>query len=387
MKRTFLFLLTMLVFQSYIEAQNIDFSKEPSLGSLYIRMYGNINANQKFQSGKRFNGQWDAQRVVTLFGYQFSNQTQLVTEIEVEHGEEIFVEQAFIKHQFNQAFGLKAGVILIPMGYINENHEPTLYYSVERPMLDALIVPTTWREVAIGLTGLINSASLKYQAYFVNGFKSYDNGGIIKGSNGLRSGRQKALESTYSGNPNFSFKIEHFGISDLKVALSYYNGKTQSTLFNGIEDANSLLLAQADSTVVHVNMLGFYALYNKKGLDLRTQFIFSKLGNAEQYNAFTGKDLGDTMMGYYVEAAYDLWAGRENSDQSLIPFARFSQVNTHFKVTDGMEKNANYNYKILTFGINWKPANGAVFKLDYQIVNTAGSEDYNQLNAGIGFWF
>lgn len=381
---TFILLLSSTV---CLFGQNIDFNDQSTMGNLYIRMYGHVDYNQKIDNTVRRNGVVDVHRLVTLFGYQFNARTQFVTEIEVEHGDEIFIEQAFIKHQFNQGIGLKAGVLLTPMGYINEYHEPTLFHSVERPTLDKLIVPTTWREIGIGVTGLIQSASLKYQAYLMNGFLSHDgDSGLIKGSNGLRSGRQKALRSVYSGHPNLATKLEYFGLESWKFSLSGYFGKTQSVLYNGLLRDDAAAIARADSSVVNVAMFGLTAGYNKKNLDFKTQFIYAALGNTDEYNRFTNRDLGSAMMGYYAEIAYDV-KGKEGKAGALIPFARFSQVNTHASVEEAIETNENYDQTIFTFGLNWIPANGAVFKIDYQFFNNKANNDYQQFNAGIGFWF
>ena len=87
--------------------------------------------------------------------------------------------------------------MLVPMGIINEFHEPTTFNGVERPEMDNVIVPTTWRELGFGVTGRFNDLSLGYQAYVFNGFKSTSldgSGGVsgaLSGSSGLRGGRQK----------------------------------------------------------------------------------------------------------------------------------------------------------------------------------------------------
>ncbi|MBK6964386.1 MAG: hypothetical protein IPH20_10735 [Bacteroidales bacterium] len=82
------------------------------------------------------------------------------------------------------------------MGIVNEYHEPTTFNGVERPMVDNKISPTTWREIGFGLSGNIIEASIKYQAYVVNGFNGYNGAGTLNGKNGLRNGRQKVPTHT-----------------------------------------------------------------------------------------------------------------------------------------------------------------------------------------------
>ena len=100
-------------FTSVTTAQNIDFDKDSSLGNLFIRMYGELHYYQPVNSTTYQQGKFDAKRMVALFGYQFNRNTQFVTEWELEHGNEIFLEQGFIKHKISGNTTIKAGMILI----------------------------------------------------------------------------------------------------------------------------------------------------------------------------------------------------------------------------------------------------------------------------------
>ena len=131
-----------------------------------VGAYGEILYNQPEDS----NGELDVQRLVLLFGYRFNDKTQFITEIEVEHVEEVFVEQAFVNYNVAPNVNLRGGLMLVPMGIINEFHEPTTFNGTERPAVDNVIVPTTWREIGLGVTGRFNSISLGYQAYYVQRF-------------------------------------------------------------------------------------------------------------------------------------------------------------------------------------------------------------------------
>ena len=108
--------------------------------------------------------------MVLLFGYRFNERVQFITEIEFEHVKEVYVEQAFINYNLTDGLNLRAGLMLIPMGIINEFHEPTTFNGVERPSLDNAIVPTTWREIGIAASGRWDALALRYQAYIFNGF-------------------------------------------------------------------------------------------------------------------------------------------------------------------------------------------------------------------------
>ncbi|MCK5469477.1 MAG: hypothetical protein KAI99_13230, partial [Cyclobacteriaceae bacterium] len=124
---------------------------------LTIGGYAQIDYNQPLNSDTYNNGNLDVHRLVLLFGYKFNSRTQFITELEVEHVKEVFVEQAFLDYRINNYMNLRAGLMLIPMGIVNEYHEPPTFMGVERPMLDKYIVPTTWREIGAGITGNIPS--------------------------------------------------------------------------------------------------------------------------------------------------------------------------------------------------------------------------------------
>lgn len=104
-------------------------------GKLVIGGYGEVHYNQPFNSDVRSNGILDVHRMVMLLGYNFTEKTQFISEIEFEHVSEVYIEQAFLQHKLNSFINLRAGLILIPMGIVNEYHEPTTFNGVERPQL------------------------------------------------------------------------------------------------------------------------------------------------------------------------------------------------------------------------------------------------------------
>ena len=373
--------------------QNLADQLLSSSNKLTIGGYGEVHYHQPLSSEIRQNGELDVHRMVMLFGYQFSDRTQFVTELEFEHVSEVYVEQAFLQHKINKSINFRGGLLLIPMGIVNEYHEPTTFNGVERPLIDNKISPTTWREVGFGLSGTIQPASLKYQVYLVNGFNGYDGTAKLNGKGGLRGGRQKGA-SSYISAPNYTGKVEYYGIRGLNIGLSGYFGDTQSKLYNGIAKDNAAALAKADSSVVGISMIGLDARYTLKGLQLRGQFYQVGLSNADQYNKFTGKkggplnDLGSSMTGYYVEAAYNVFRHFENVKTELIPFVRLEGYDTHAEVPSNITDNKSYKNSVITGGLTLKLAHGAVLKTDMQWVKPDGADSYTKVfSAGLGVMF
>jgi hypothetical protein len=341
--------------------------------------YGELTYNRKEHN----NAEIDVQRLVLLFGYKFDDRTQFITEIEFEHVKEVFVEQAFLQYSVSDNVNIRAGLMLVPMGIINEYHEPTTFNGVERPSIDGSIVPTTWREIGIGISGRYNEASLRYQAYLFNGFSSSTSdgngnitGGKIGGSSGLRGGRQKGAKSTMN-NVNFSGKLDYYGLPGLRLGLSGYFGRTQSPA--DVED-----IAGAD---IGISMIGLDARYAYQRFTARGQFIQGSLIDTEDYNTATSSSLGSSLQGYYLEAAYNLLS--QNKKQQLISFVRFEDFDTHASVAGNLTKNNSFDRQEWTLGLSYKIAPGAIVKGDYQIKNNAaiGSSSVNQINFGIGVWF
>ncbi len=361
-------------------------------GRLTIGGYGEVHYNQPLNSETKEIGKLDVHRMVILFGYKFSSKTQFITEIEFEHVKEVYIEQAFLQHKLNNYISVKGGLLLIPMGLINEYHEPTTFNGVERPLIDNVIAPTTWREIGFGFSGNILPASLKYQAYLVNGFNGYDGSPRLNGKSGFRSGRQKGAES-YISSPNFTGKIEYYGIKGLNLGVSGYFGNTQSTLYKGIEKNDEAALAVADSSVVGISMLGIDARYSIQGFQLRGQFYLTGISNAEQYNYFTassGKlnDLGSSMTGYYAELGYNIFKNISQFESQLIPFVRVEGYDTHKKVMNSLDKNPDYKMSVITTGLTFKITSGAVVKADLQFKKPENGDKFSKVfNAGIGVMF
>lgn len=360
---------------------------------LNVGGYGQIDFNMPFGGETLYNGTLDVHRLVLLFGYRFNDKLSFVTEIEVEHVKEIYVEQAFIDYSFNTYFSLRGGLVLIPMGIINEYHEPTTFNGVERPLIDKYISPTTWRDIGFGATGTIPEVSMRYQAYIVNGLKSYDDGvAYLNGKNGLRGGRQKGAEAIFNF-PNFAGRVEYYGMLGLNLGLSGYFGKTQSTLFNDIPKNDTYAFDQADSSIVGVSMIGFDVRYKRKGFGFRGQMYYCNIDNSGQYNEFTAVDgipnnLGESMYGYYVEVAYNVFRPITKIKSQLIPFVRFSNYDTEASMADDQFRNEAFNTTVITTGLGYWIVSQVAVKTDFQFIKSKGSENFSKtFNAGIAVTF
>lgn len=385
MKKTVVMIMLVALF-SNVNAQNSAEKIIAGSEGLQIGGYGQIDFNLPTRDGTiHKNGKLDVHRLVTFFGYNFNEKTSFVSEVEFEHVSEVYVEQAFLDYKIKNNLSVNAGLMLIPMGIQNLYHEPPTFNGVERTNVDKYIIPTTWREIGIGVSGRSLEHSLNYQAMLVNGFNGFDGEGVFSGKKGLRSGRQKGAES-YITYPDFAGRVSYYGHPGLNLGFSAYIGDSETSAYNDLDLADENAVASADSTMVGIQMIGVDARYTEGPLQLRGQYIVANLSNTDQYNAFTGADLGSKLTGYYAEAGYNLLDGKSDTEE-LIAFARYENYNTHAAV-EGIELNDSYNRTEITIGLGFKVAKGAMFKADYQIKSNAGSdEESGQFNFGTAIWF
>ncbi|TAK59945.1 MAG: hypothetical protein EPO24_07135 [Bacteroidetes bacterium] len=335
--------------------------------------YGELHYNEPDGSSK---GQLDFHRFIIYLGHSFNDQLSFKSELELEHtkieagspdGGEIALEQAYLDWHFNQNIGLRAGILLPPVGIINQFHEPPIFNGVERPNVDRNVIPSTWRESGAGIYGSL-SEGVNYQLYLMAGLKADG----LSGSSGIRGGRQSGFESSPL-NPSFTGRLDYIPQPDLRLGGSFYFGNTTE----GIDSIGSGT----------VTLISGDVQYSIEKLSLRAVGAFISIADADKINAAYGNSVGDNIYGFYIEGAYDIMPYLcEESEHSLSPFLRYEKYNTQASVT-GFTANENYDRNEITLGLTYKPTYNTVFKLDYQFLNNAAENNSKLLNVGIGYNF
>lgn len=390
-------LTTMFTYSQIADTSNNQYLNSAEMminynGKLGIGGYGEVHYNQPISKDIKESGTLDVHRMVMFLGYNFTKKTQFVSEIEFEYAKELWVEQVFLQHKIHKFVNFRAGLMLVPMGIINEYHEPTTFNGVERPIIDNKLSLSTWREIGLGFTGNIYPVSLKYQIYIMNGLSGYESKGIFNGNLALREGRLKGSKA-YVNSPSYTGKIEYYGIKNLNIGFSAYFGESQSKLHSKLHNDSANLKLKADSSVVGISMLGIDARYQFKGLEVRGQLNYTSFSNTEQYNIFTrsaGKnnDLGKSMLGYYIEAGYNVFRHFANINEELVPFIRYEYYNTHQSVDNITTQNNTYKNTIITTGLSYRLNKNSVIKADMQFIKPESATEYTKtFNAGIGFMF
>ena len=220
--RTYRFFATSLAAGVFLMSS----SALPQTRSTTLGGYGELHYNEPDGSQK---GQLDFHRFVIYLGHEFNEQISFRAEVELEHtmieageseGGEIAIEQAYVEYRITPFVGVRGGILLVPVGIINLVHEPPTFHGVERPSVERVIIPTTWREAGVGVFGTITD-DIRYQVSVMAGLKAEG----FSASSGLRGGRQSAFESDPS-DPSVSGRIDYAPALGLSLGASFFYGNS-----------------------------------------------------------------------------------------------------------------------------------------------------------------
>ena len=243
-------------------AQNIQGTPGPLPTALSGYMDLHFN-KPEFEDGKI-----DFHRFVLLVTHSFTDRIRFVGELELEHAfvegleeaGELELEQAYVDFLLTRALNVRAGMMLMPIGIINERHEPPSYYGVERPFVDTVIIPGTWFEVGAGVHGEVGRG-WRYRAFVTAPLNAAE----FSAEEGVRGGRQKGADANM-GRPAVTGRIEYVGYRGLTLGASAWTGRS------GFE-----FRPRFD---VPVSLVEADARYSRGPLELRGQFAQSWLDNA-----------------------------------------------------------------------------------------------------------
>lgn len=297
----------------------------------------------------------DFHRFVLFFGHQFNENTRFNSELELEHslaGEgkpgEIELEQAYIERDLAPGLRAKGGLFLLPIGILNEHHEPNTFFGVERNPIESNIIPTTWWEGGAALSGQ-NDAGLSWDAALHSGLATSAGNGYA-----IRSGRKKVAEAP-AKDAAYTLRMK-YQIPGLQLAASYQRQ-------DDITQSADPLAGAADLYTAH-------AIWTYEGFGLRALWARWNLDGSGP--AAIGADVQE---GFYVEPSY-----RFGSSWGV--FARLNQWDNRAGDSQDSE------WQQTDVGLNyWLNAN-VVLKADYQFQDApAGAAEDDRVNLGIGYQF
>ena len=300
----------------------------------------------------------DFHRFVLFVNHEFTDRVRFFSELELEHSlagdgkpGEVELEQAYVEYALTGDTFAKTGLFLLPLGIINETHEPTTFYGVERNDVESIIIPSTWWEAGAGLNGR-----------FANGL-SWDlalHSGLAMPTTGssafrVRSGRQKVAEADAS-DLAYTARVKYTGMRGLELAASYQYQSDPSQVPGDGLDTGQLLTA--------------HAIFQRGGFGLRALYA------GWRFDGFAVEAAGaDEQDGWYVEPSYrfsDKWG----------VYARYEDIDAA-RDQDKFTQNE--------FGINYWPVPGVVLKIDYRMrdhsLGALADEDFDAIDLGFGYNF
>lgn len=361
-----------------------------SLGGYGEMVYMNYDKQTDAGNPSNKRDTLDFFRFVLYTGYRFSERFVLNSELEVEHASqdkrgEVAIEMATLDYLWSTPLNVRAGLLLIPMGFINELHEPTVFHGVSRPSVERSILPTTWRENGVGLFG--QAGPVSYRTYMVNGFQALGDKALTgtdgevdgyTGSSGVRDGRQDG-SLAFAEDMAWVGRADYAAVPGLLVGGSLYTGKAgQSAMVSGQE-----LKAQTTIWEAHGD-------YQWEGVELRGLYSRVSVGDVALINeaqAFPGtKSVGEQMWGGYGQVAFNV-LGHKTGGIYLAPFFRYERYNTQAKVPDGFSADPANDRTEMVYGVTFRPISTVVLKADFQNKNNRAGSGVDQWNLGMGYMF
>lgn len=349
---------------------------------LSIGGYGEANLRTVVGDKGNDHDVFDFLRLVLYVGYKFNDWIVFNSETEFEHastGEsgEVSVEFANLDFLLHKMANARFGLVLVPVGFLNEVHEPPFFFGNVRPPVETVLLPTTWRANGFGFFGEL-LPGLTYRTY---GITSLDASGFR--SSGIRGGRQsgsleRAEDFSWVGRLDYAFLPNSF------VGVSAYVGdQGQGRAFG-------------DPTLGQQKVGVFLQLYEAhlqwrwEGIEFRALGTVTLLDNATRLSLdpSINQTIGNRFLGYYAEIGYNLMpllvAG---TTQYLAPWFRYSHTDTQQGVPTGREPDNRQNRDYFECGIQYKPIPQVVLKLDYRNLDAETGTLPDEFRIGAGFVF
>ena len=329
--------------------------------------------------GRARDAEVDLRRLVFELGHRFDERFRFVSETALEHGgEQLEVEQAFVEWRPHRAVGLRAGLVLVPVGAGNVVfRDPTTFHGVDRSDVDRVVLPTTWREPGVSAAGEAG-ARVRWELAFLQGM----NAGGFAGDTGLRRGRG-ATSRTPASNGAVAGRVELVPMDDAALAASFYAGGASRPEIR---------------ERVAVRIVALDARGARHGASLRAQWARVFVDGAEAVNDYLREGalpvpaIGDQMQGWYLEAAYDVLttvrpriAALGTAELHL--FVREEATNTQLAMSGGYAYDESLDRAATIAGATLRPRAGVVVKADYVRTRTADEDPPDLWRLGVGWSF
>ena len=318
-----------------------------------------------------------------LLNHSFSPRIRFVGELELEHafvegleeGGELELEQAYVDFLLTRGFNIRAGMLLVPMGIINERHEPPVYHGVERPFVDTVIVPTTWFDAGAGVHGEVGRG-FRYRAYAMAPLERARvhrrRGHSRRTAEGLRGQRpQRRLRRTRRVRRDAKPHARRQPV-DAASRVSRFAASTRPVRVGGSRTpATSCAALETRGQFAHVSIGNAAASERRDPADRR------RLAEHRQRAARVLRRSGVPRLG----------GGRLRAISSR--FVRYENFDTQFRMPAGFLPLKEFDRDALVMGVTYYPDPDVAVKVDYirQRNQSGVVKSPNSFNVGLGWWF
>ena len=359
--------------------------------NFYSQSFNRYKKPENYANDKS-HGRFDLPHVCLNIGYDFGNGWTMGSEIEFEHGGngtaveieaeeageyeaevekggEVNIEQFWINKAFaNGKFNIKAGEIIVPVGYSNAYHEPNQFFTVYRPEGEATIMPNTWHQVGLSLWGRLKD--WRYEAQFLSGLNSES----FTAENFVHYGATSPYEFKVANNYAGALRVDNYSVKGLRVGLSGYYGytfrNTLRTPGNKYDDVTGALgIVALDFTLNRWNWI------------VRGNIDYAHFSDADEISAYNQanwthhkyqdgnphhySNIGSNAVAYAVEAGYNVFSQLPKlKDEKLFVFGRFEHYNTMASGTYASMYKYTKKYRY-AFGLNYQPVKQITIKGEY----------------------
>jgi hypothetical protein len=334
--------------------------------STTIGGYGNAFYQRNANSGT---SRLDLERFVLFTGHKFNDKISIFSELEVEDakvaggetGGEVAIEQAYLKFNLNANQYLVGGLFLPRIGILNENHLPNTFNGNERNYVETFILPSTWRELGIGLNGNFNKLPLNYSVGLVNGLNS----STFEHGSGIREGRFEGRNAT-GNNLAITAALQFYQGSFMAQVSGYYGG----TVGVSKQKADSLGLSSGVfGTPVAIGEGDIQ--YSNGGVSIRALVTLVSIPDAANINKAYANNTPKTEFGAYAEIGYDiLHTMAKPHDEQFIIFIRDERFNMNAAVPSNGVMDGTLNQNHIVTGFTYLPIKNVAIKADIRFIHT-----------------
>ena len=357
-----------------------------AIGGYGEMLYENFDGETDGGAPSMKTDQADFLRAVFYFGYKFNDRFLFNSEIEFEHAQagdgkdgEVAVEFAYLDFRATDHFGLRGGMVLVPLGFINELHEPPIFHGARRPDVERNIIPTTWRENGIGVYG--DAGPVTYRAYVTT---SLDALGFSAGS-GIRGGRQSGSKSK-AEDIAFTARIDWSPKPGILFGASAFTGGTGQGFIGINEGRLTIWDVHTEWTWRGLRLRGLYA----KGILSEAREIGEAIDKEKGLAPLT-TIIGERQQGWYGEIAWNVLSPSRGTDQDLSPFFRYEEFNTQEQVPTGLMADPENDRRVRSYGLTYRPIPNVALKLEVQNRSNGAplpdDQAVDQVNFALGYLF